>query len=321
MLGLRVDSWRGGSRLARDIPIAAWAWSEKWPAIPSGKLTLSAPPDWWPEHLTDPLRPAGQILRAEVHHAGRVIPLPPCRIVEAAESGGSVDVTADALDGAIAEDPWPHPSSPATGASVLREAARLARPLPVRSVMPDALLRTGIAWSGDRDEALLELAASRGARWQLDADGTLTLHPLGSISEPDRSYTGRHVIAAARKASRARISKASVVLQGGEGKAPVVTTRRLLDEAYQPEVYGVLGRVETVSGEVTEGQMIRQAEQMLAAGAGEREIAITLDPSLRAGMVARVHIERTSGREEIVGRVISYTIRHTGEQTITLREA
>lgn len=318
MLGLRVDSWRGSERLARDLPVTGWTWSEKLGEMPSGKLTVDFPADMWPAQVADPLRPMGQVLRCEIVLDGWVTALPPFRVVDAAEG---VSVTADTVDLDVSEDPWPYPSSPRRGVSLLHEAARLAAPLGVRLAIPDAGLPDGLVWSGERDEALQELAGSRAAQWRLDADGSLVAVPLGSVSEPERTYAAREVTGATRKLARARVSKATVVVEATDEAPAQVLTRRLSDPAYAPDVYGTVGHVETAQSGATQAQMEEAADAALAEGGGEREFTMLPDPTLRAGMVARFHVEHTDGKETVIGRVVSHSLTHTGDHSVTIQEA
>lgn len=320
-VSLYVEVWRAGERIARDVPIVDWAWSEKWPAIPAGRLTVTCPADWWPAMPLDPLRPMGQTIHAEVQHDGHATPLPPCRIMEASEAGGGVAVTADSWDVAISEDPWPVPSSPPRNATLLGEAARLADPLRVALAAPDVILPQGITWPTDRDDALLELGEGYGLRWELRSDGSLLGIPLGSIQEPDRTYREARVVKAPRKAKRARVTRASVVLKGQQDQPDRMVTERLFDDAYRPEVYGTIGKVEQAQNGATPQAMRARARAMLAAGAGEREFDVTADPTLRAGMVARVLVDRPEGREQIIGRVVGHTLRHDGQHSVIVREA
>ncbi len=318
LLDMRVDAWRGETRLARDLPVEGWSWSEKHGAMPCGRLTVEFTADQWPATMLDPLWPMGQTLRCEILHEDRVVALPPARILETSEG---VSVSADTIDLSIVEDPWPFPSSPATGAGLLQEATRLADPVRVRLGIPDVGLPEGLAWSGDRDKALLELAASRSCRWQLDADGWLTLVPLGNVADPHRTYTAREITAAPRKLTRSRVSKVSVVTQANGDLPAQVVTRRLTEPDYQPGVYGTVGRVETAQSGATGEQMAEAADAFLAEGGGTRELTMLPDPTLRAGMVARVEIEHADGAETVVGRVVSHTLKHSGEHTLTIQEA
>lgn len=319
-LGLRVDSWRGKTRLALDVPVAEWAWSETYPKLPFGRLTLTAPADWYPEVVSDPLMPMGQVLRAEVLADRAVTPLPPCRIVDVSESSGGVSVTADSIDLAIVEDDWALPSSPASGARLADEAARLASPLPVRLLVPNATLPAGLVWSGGRDDALLELAVMHGGRWSLDVDGTLTLVPLGNSLDPHRTYDSMHVVDAARKTSRSRVSKATVVTQAQQGETSEVLTRTLADAEYQPDVYGVVGKVETVQAGMSFEQRAAAARALLEESGTERAFSILADPSLRAGMVARTIVDRRGYQRDVfVGRVMATTLRSSGAHEITVK--
>lgn len=318
--GLRVDAWRGPARLARDLPVVSWAWSETSGEMPSGKLTADFPGDLWPLLVSDPLRPMGQVLRCEVHH-DVVTALPPVRVVEVSEGSGVVSVTADTIDLDISEDPWPFPSSPRKGASLLQEASRLAAPLRVRLAIPDGALPEGLAWSGERDEALQELVASRSARWQLDPDGTLTAHPLGSVSEPRWTFTGREITDAPRKLRRDRVSKATVVVQADGDAAAEVLTRRLSHPEYQPDVYGTVGRVETLSSGGSLAEREAAADALLAEGGGQRDFTMTPAPELRAGHVARMRVEHPDGPETVTGRVVSHTLNSSGAHSLTIQEA
>lgn len=318
MLGLRVDSWRGSERLERDLPVTGWSWSEKVGAMPSGRLTVDFPAGMYPTGMNDPLRPAGQLLSAEIIQDGRAYPLTPFRITEASEG---VNVVADSVDLDIAEDPWPFPSSPATGATLLREAGRLAAPLVVSLAVPDVALPQGLSWSGKRDEALMDLAASRGLRWQLESDGSLTAVPLGNPLDPERTYEHGVVMDAPQKASRSRVSKATAVLPAQGDEPAQVVVRRLLDDGYQPDVYGTVGKVEQLQQGATQTDLQAAAEAMLAESGGTRDVRIHPDPTLRAGMTIRVKVPRLAGTEIILGRVVSHTLTSAGEHSVTLTEA
>lgn len=318
MFGLSVDSWRGGERLARNLPVTAWSWSEKTEAMPSGRLSVSFPPGMFPTAMADPLRPMGQILRAEIVQDGRSFALPPCRITEASEG---VTVVADSIDLDIAEDPWAFPSSPATGATLLREAGRLAAPLVVHLSVPDAALPQGLTWSGKRDEALLDLAASRGLQWRVEPDGSLTAVELGNPLDPERTYDHATILDAPQKAARLRVSKATAVLPAQGDEPPQVYTERTTDDGYQPGVYGTVGKVEQLQQGATQQQMQAAARAMLAESGGTREVRILADPSLRAGMTVRVKVPRPEGVEIILGRVVSHTIKDSGDHTVTITEA
>lgn len=331
-LGMRVDSWRGAGRLARDLTTTGWAWSEKYGDVPMGKLSVDFTPDLWPTQTNDPLTPMGQTLHAEITLDGQSTALPPCRIKDLGD-GASVD--ADTLDQDIADDPWPYPSSPPEGASLLQEATRLAAPLVVRlsEGVADARLAEGFAWSGARESALLELAAARSARWEMQADGSMLLVPLGSPTEPERTYQAHEVIDAPRKRSRDQINKVTVVVKGTEategtdeepGMPEVperILTRMLPSEEYAPEVYGVIGSIVELEAGASGQEIADAADALLAGGGAEREFTILPDPTLRAGMVVRLYVEHPApvGREVVVGRVISHTLTHDGTHTITLR--
>lgn len=318
ILGARVDSWRGPQRLAMDLPVVSWAWSEKWPALPAGKFTADFPATLWPETVVDALAPMGQVLRVEIMMDGRAFPLPPLRIVEAVEGSGVVSVSCESIDGAVADDPWPVPSSPAPGARLAGEAARLAAPLRVvlAEGVPNPALRDGIAWSGDRDEALLDLASSHGLRVQADMDGTLTLIALGNPGEPVAVVSGREVVEADRKRSRKRANRATVIVEAG-GAIERTLTRTLTAPDYAPDVYGLLGRVKAVkAGDDLE----RTADALLAEQSAPRDFTITARPDLRAGMPVWVEVPRPDGVQRVAGRVESFTLRSTGEMTITLQE-
>lgn len=317
-LDLRVSAWRGVERLERDVPVASWTWTEKHAVMPAGKLALEVPGTWWPSLVTSPLRPMGQTLRCELHHDRGVAVLPPMRIQEVAEG---VSVAAESIDRSITEDPWPYPSSPATGATLLQEATRLAAPLPVRLEIPDGPLPDGLAWSGDRDEALLDLVVARAARWQVSGDGTLVAVPLGSVSEPERTYTASEIVDAPRKLTRSRVSKATVVAQASGDEPSTVIVRRLTQSEYQPDVYGSVGKVQSISSGATLEQLEEAATALLAEGGGERDFEIVPDPTLRAGMIARLKIEHRDGPEIVVGRVVSHSLKSNGSHTITIQEA
>ncbi len=289
--------------------------------MPSGRLSLSFPAALFPRDPRDPLRPMGQVLRCEIAHDDRVTALPPCRITEASISGGDVDVQADSLDLGIVEDPWPFPSSPAPGASLVQESGRLASPLVVRLAIPDVALREGLAWSGDRDDALAELAAAHRLRWELQADGMLLGVPLGNPQQPERVYSGGVLVAAPRKAQRKRVSKATVVLPAQGDEPPVVVVERLTEPAYQPDVYGTVGKVEQVSSGADETTMREKALSIMLESGGQREVTIAADPTLRAGMAVRVDAVHADGAETILGRVEAHTLRHTGDHTLTITEA
>lgn len=324
-LGLRIDAWRGGERLARDLPVVSWAFSDKWPSVPSAKLTAAFPMALYPANALDPLRPMGQILRAELTFEGRTRALPPFRITRAAPNGAEVSVEADSLDLGIQEDEWAYPSSPATGSTFLQEARRLAEPVPVRlgGGMSDVTLPTGIAWSGKRDQALLELVAGRAARWSFEADGALWAYPLGSPTEPDHTVTGWEVTDAPRELRRDRANKGSAVVKGeGSDAAPAqVIVRRLIEAMYDPEDYGTIGRVVTLDSGTSQEDAEAAATALLAEAGAERKFTITPLPELRSGQVLRVELEHPEGPEVVTGRVISQTLSGDGKHDVTMREA
>ena len=331
---MRLHAWWGPTRLSKvdypeGLPVTGWSWSEKYGEMPSGKLSANFPATLWPKLVSDPLRPMGQYLKCEIVQGDHVTPLPPVRIIEACEG---VTVTADSMDRDIADDPWPYPSSPATGSSLAREAGRLAAPIPVRLGIPDTGLPDGLAWSGDRDEALLELALMRSAQWRLDPTGALILVPLGNPHEPERHYTARDITAASRKLKRERPNKVTVIAEAAQSTAaegeeeaeaaPLIIVRRLSHPAYAPELYGTIGHVETLAAGAGIAEAEEAADALLAESGGEREFSILADPTLRAGMVARFDVEHADGdREKVLGRVMSHTITHTGAHTVTVREA
>lgn len=326
ILGLRLDSWRGDTRLAMDLPVAGWAWSEKYGELPSGVLTVGFPPDFWPgDDRLHPIYPMGQVLRGELLLDDRTTPLPAFRIQK---TSPGVTVEAESLDGAIVEDPWPYPTSPPPHATILQEARRLADPLPVAldARIPDLPLPEGIAWPGDRDKALLELAEMRGFRWALDPVGRLVGVPLGNPRHPDHVYTTAAEItgAASLALARTRVTKATVTSQatgaGGDGQAPLAVVRRLTLPEYAPEVYGVIGKIASSSSGATEDELYALAGAMLNESGQDRDFSILPDPTLRAGEVVRLEVDRPEGyRETVTGRVMSHTLRHTGIHDVTVR--
>lgn len=322
-LGLRVQSWLGPERLALDVPVVSWQWSEKAGKLPSGLLTVDVPADWWPDTVRHPLRPMGQVLRGEVLVDGVAAPLPPCRVQSVEAQSGSVTVTADSLDGAVAEDPWPAPSSPVSGASLAQEAARLAEPLRTRlDGVPNVVLPEGLAWSGERADALVELAESRSAYWRLDADGTLVCVPLGNVADPDRRYSAAGVLSADRVVKRSKVTKGTATIPA-QGEVPAVTaTAREAAPAYQPGLYGTVGKVVQGKSGATRQQLEQMARDLLVESGVERSFTITPDPTLRAGMTVAVEVAYPNGTgETVTGRVVSHSIKSDGGHDVTVREA
>lgn len=319
-VGVQVRVTRGRQTLAENLPASNARLEYASDRVVPGRLTYDLPASWAPAHPLAPANNYGQ--RSEVtisfETGGRVYETPLGQFIH--ESWGPVSgdtFTVEALDlMQIPEcDPMVWPSSPPEGATLISEMQRLATlRLPVKSdLYRDPIIQRGSQWGTSRTEAIRDLAASQGVEYGVKADGCLHVwKPDNAGLKPAAYYTGKDLLVEAPATGFARRPNRFLAV----GKKDKEEWVAWADRAGVPfdKDYGVITQREEISAPEAYKDVQAAANKAMRESMGalkKRSLGIVPDPRLEAGDVIGIS---TPAGEEIVGRVVAYSLPLGGEE-------
>lgn len=309
-MGVRLDVSLGDRLIARDVPIAGGSVTVASEQV-AESVKVDVPSQFRPRRSTDPFAPRGQRLHfsviVEVDGRRTEIALPPCKVRSWSLPSGAdrVSVTGAGLLRLVEKEPWAWPTSPIPGSSLLDEARRIVRPVPVhleRDVANVPLPR-GIVWSESRLDALDDLAATYGVQWLMRADGLWGRRRVSEV-HPVAHYSGALVLD-------------DVASDDDERANEVIawSARSETDPRRQVAIASVARAGEPISREVIELESGRSALQVREAAWAamhrhlsnrhRRTVQIPADPRIELGDVISCAIPDGPA---LVGRVIGYDL-------------
>ena len=310
--GVCLDVYRGGVLLASDVPVASGAMTVTGDQV-GESVRLEVGASNRPRRATDPFAPRGQELHCtivlEIDGARVEIGLPPCKIRswQLPSGGDKMTVTGAGMLRLIEQTPWAWPSSPVPGSTLLREARRLVKPVPVylEPGTPDPVLPRGIAWSEKQLDALDDLAATYGVQWLMRADGALWGRSSTPSDVPVAHYGAAELLDDTMSDTDER---PNVVVAWSAEDRDKASRRRVatasIQAAGEPMVREIV-ELEAGRSQAQVHQAAWAAVHRHLATVQKRTVQIPPDPRLEIGDVISCALP---GRPALVGRVTGYEL-------------
>lgn len=310
-------SMRGRETLAHDLHATSAELSVDGTSQIPERLTATFPPDLLPTDYRAPLAAFGQVIRPSVKivQGGREFVYEiGWYLIQSWEEkdNGEIQVEADGLLRKVADAPWPSPSSPAPGSTLLQEAQRLAFPLPVDldPKVANVVLDRGIAWGNDRLNALYDLGRTHNVRWSVKPDGYLWALPTRSGKDTTATYTGRDLaLTLLRRGDHTMANQVSAIHKENSEKQANTTvgTASSMMPPYDTEGYGLVHKIVETESSTTVAALQAHAQQVLNEERNKtrvRQVEIVADPAIELWDMVAVILDN----ETVVGTVQAYTL-------------
>jgi len=232
----RVDAYRAGVRLARDLPVAGGTVTVDAGSQVGRTLDITiGGPEWAPRTFTDILAPFGTWLHVWSglrYPSGSVewVPLGRFRVENPADAEGDPAVTVHGADPSVvvADARFLSPKVGATGGRIVDQIAGLVTEVHtcVTSLWPYTNVVGKVVWDEDRWAAVQDMARSLGAEVFFNPAGTLVVRPEPTLLSPFvwsvNAGEGGVMVSAGRQMSREGVYNAVVARGEQAADAPPV---------------------------------------------------------------------------------------------------
>lgn len=313
----RVNSMRGGTVLATDIPVSGLVVEASVDRDVPERVEFVAPLEFVPDSPYAPLNNYGQRVQVvAVVSAGGVeyeteigwfVLTDPFE-----ERKEGVRVTGMGLLQVLDDAPLSFPLSPNRGERLWDAVKRLSPFIP--SVLEDEsdnpVVSVDTQWGVSRSASLRELCAAYGFDYAVRPDGYLHVWRRRTAGSPDAFYSGRDLLVESPRRGVERRPNRWVVVSQKDGKDGHRWVSEASDVAppYDVAGYGLVVDRRELSDAKTFGDVQAAANRNMRNGvsvASARRFEIVCDPRIEVGDV--VSVETLQG-ETVVGRVRAYSM-------------